>query len=124
MTRNKFVKDFMDLVKNVARLNNKCLKQGHSSLEGEVEDLNHENIKRGLYLIIDGADASIIDEIYTNKISFVKDKYERQFLTIIKRSLLGIKKKEDTRFLYFALCSLANLSKDEQNTIDSIVLRD
>ena len=124
MTRKNFVKNYTELVQCVLKLNKKSLKLGLSSLEEEVEDLNHEKLKKGLYLVIDKADAAIIDEIFSNMVSHIKDKYERLFLTIIKRSLLGIQKQENTRFLYAVLNSLANLSKDEQNEIDSLVLSD
>jgi flagellar motor component MotA len=124
MDRKDFIDMYTNLVKQVKRLNEKSLRQGIISLEEEVEDLDDENFKQGLYLIIDGVDPAIIDEIFSNKIAFEKDEYARQYKTVIKRALLGIQSGLNNHILYMILRSYADLTSKEINELDRLMMRD
>jgi len=124
MNRSQYFKAYTNFIQCAVRLNEKSRKHELSSLENEIFDLDDEDFKLGLRLIVDEVDAAIIEEIYSNKISFEKDKYVRQFKTIQKRAVLGIQKQENTRILYYVLNSYANLSKDEEHKIDCIIMSD
>jgi hypothetical protein len=118
MNEKKFIGNFTVLIQKAVMLNNKRRKYGITSLEEEVEDLDDEDLKQGLRMIIDGTDIAIVDEVMSNKISFIKDKYESRYKTIIKRVVLGIQKGMDTRSFIFVLFSLANLPPKEQKEIE------
>ena len=124
MNREEFIKTYIYLVKTVIRLNKVVIRNGHSALECEVEDIenNISSFKKGLYLIIDGVAPSIIDEKYTNYVRLSKDNYDRQLKEIIKRALLGIQKMERTSILIIALNSYANLSSEEENQIENLLV--
>ena len=124
MNREEFIKTYIYLVKTVIRLNKVVIRNGHSALECEVEDIenNINSFKKGLYLIIDGVAPSIIDEKYTNYVRLSKDNYDRQLKEIIKRALLGIQKMERTSILIIALNSYANLSSEEENQIENLLV--
>ena len=124
MTRSKFVENFTGFIQQAVRLNGKAKEYGISSLENEVEDLDDEDFKHGLRLIIDEVDAAIIDEIYSNKIAFAKGTYERRYKTILKRAVLGIQEGLNTRILVYVLFSYAGLTRSEQREIEYIVIRD
>jgi hypothetical protein len=69
-------------------------------------------------MIIDGTNIAIVDEIMSNKISFVKDKYESRYKAIVKRAVLGIHEELNTRNFIFFLFSLANLPPKAQMEIE------
>jgi flagellar motor component MotA len=124
MKRNQFINLFTDFVKKAIMLNKKRLEHDIQSLENEVEDLDDEDFKMGLRLIIDGYDPKILDEILSNKISFEKDKYTRIYKTIVKRTVLGIHEGLNNRILFFVLLSMAGLSPKEERKIELEILRD
>ena len=124
MTRKQFINLFTDFFQKALMLHNKRQKYGIQSLEEEVEDLDDENFKTGLRMVIDEVEPGIIDEIFTNKISFEKCKYRRIYMAIVKRALLGI--QEGLRYSSFisVLLSMVKLTKKEQSKIDVILLED
>jgi hypothetical protein len=75
-------------------------------------------------MIIDGFPPAIIDEIFTNKITFEKDEYTRQYKTILKRAILGIQEGLNNRILYYTLGSYTGLTPKEMNNLDYELLRD
>ena len=124
MTRIEFVKTYKDFLRLTVKLYEKARREGLLALEDEIEDIDDENFKIGLRLTVDGVASEIIDEIYSNKIAFEKDEYERQFRTIQKRAVLGLQRGENSRILFLVLNSYANLSKDEQREIDNALFND
>jgi len=124
MTRKKFIKMYTAFIQCAIRLNEKAGKYGVSSLEDEVYDLVDSDLRTGLRFVAEETNPAIIDEIFSNKISFEKDKYIRQLLIIKKRAVLGIQKQESTRVLYYVLNSYANLTSKESNYIDYIIFND
>ena len=124
MTRNEFFKTYRDFLKCAIRLYEKARREGLLSLEEEIEDLDEENFKTGLRLVVDGVASEIIDEIFSNIIAFEKDENERQFKIIQKRAILGLQRGENFRILFLVLNSYANLSKDEQKEIEYDLLND
>jgi len=124
MNKEEFIKIYIYLVKTVIKLNKIAIKNGHSALECEVEDLddNISSFKKGLYLIIDGAAPSVIDEQYTNNVRFTKDNYDRKLEEIIKRALLGIQRMERTSILIKELNTYADLSSEEENQIENLLV--
>jgi len=124
MTKRKFISSFMVFIKQAARLNEKRRMHGLSSLENEVEDLDDEFFKQGLRLIIDKTDPAIINEIFSNKIAFEKNKYMRRYMTIVKRAALAIQEGLNTRLLVLVLFSLADLPKKEQHQIECELMKD
>jgi hypothetical protein len=109
---------FSGFVKIAIMLNSKRIKYGIQALEEEVEDLDDEDFKMGLRMIIDEVDPGIIDEILSNKLSFEKNKYRRMYKTILKRTVMGIQEGLSNRILCFLLFSLADLTPKEQNKIE------
>jgi len=124
MTRKKFISMFTDLVKRAVRLNKKSLKFGIAAIEDEIEDIDDEFYKKGLRLVADGSDALIINEILSNDLTFIKNKYTCMYMTIIKRMVLGIQEKLSIRHLVFIALSLAGLSKKERYKIEMELLKD
>jgi len=124
MNKNEFFKSFKDFVLCASRLNEKARREGILSLEDEVEDLDDENFKMGLRLLIDGVASEIVDEIYSNLISFEKDEFMRRLMIIQKRALFGFYRGENNYILYKVLKSYANLSPDENKEIDSLMFKD
>ena len=124
MNRKNFVKQFNGFIQRAVKLNELARRHGLTSLECEVEDLDDEDFKQGLRFIIDEVPAGVIDEIYSNKITFAKGDYERRYKTIVKRTVLAIQAGLSTRLLVFVLFSYAGLTRDEQREIEYIVMRD
>ena len=124
MNREEFFKTYIYLVKIIIRLNKIVIRNGHSALECEVEDIDNSisSFKKGLYLIIDGVTPSIIDEKYTNYVRSAKDNNDRQLNEIIRMALLGIKKMERTSTLLKALNSYINISSEEENQIENLLV--
>jgi hypothetical protein len=124
MNRKEFITAYTYLVKQTMRLNAKRVKHGIPSLEEECEDLDDEDLRRGLYMTVDGADPAVIDEIFTNKIAFEKDKFTRQYKTILKSAVLGIQAGLQNRILYHALSSSAGLTSKETKGLDNTFMYD
>jgi hypothetical protein len=114
MTRTDFIKESGTLIKAAVRLNRIAIRHGIQELECEVEDLDDEDLRQGLYLLIDGAKPSKIDEIFSNKITFEKNNYARQYKTLLKRVLLAIREREKTESLIEILTSYVGLTKNEE----------
>ena len=93
-------------------------------MENEIFDLDDNDLRMGLQFIVGEAEPSVIDEIFSNKIAFEKDKYSRQLLTIKKRAALGIQKQEKFSVFYNVLNSYANLTSKECHKIDCLILLD
>ena len=74
--------------------------------------------------VVDGTAAPLIDEIMSNRISHEKDEYTRLFKTVQKRAVLGIQAGENTYILYHVLASLPDLTHNEEQKIESLILRD
>ena len=121
MNRKEFVKTYTGFMKSVKKLNKIAMRHGFSAMEIELEDLDFEDFRTGLYLIIKNVDPCIIDEIFTNLIQFTKNSFERQFKIIIKRAILGMQKRERTSILLMVLNSYANLSTKEANQIEDLL---
>ena len=124
MNRKKFIETYTRFMKSVQKLNKIAVRRGFSAMEKELEDLDFENVedfRMGLRLLIQEVDPCIIDEIFTNRIQFTKNRYDRQFKIIIKRAILGMQKKERTSILVKVLNSYANVSTKEENHIDDLL---
>jgi polyhydroxyalkanoate synthesis regulator phasin len=93
-------------------------------LEDEVEDLDDEDYKTGLRLIIDGYGAVKVDDFYTKIITAEKNKHTQVYKTIIKKLVLGTLALKDTKNLYDDLLSSAELTDKEQKEIDKNNLAD
>jgi hypothetical protein len=124
MNRKNFITAYTYLVKQTMRLNAKRLKLGIPSLEEECEDLDDEDFRRVLYMTVDGVDPAVIDEIFSNKIAFAKDKYARQYNTVLKRAVLGIQAGLNNRILYSVLKSYTGLTPKETKELDNIFMHD
>jgi flagellar motor component MotA len=121
MNRKTFFKKTADLIQKTLQLNNKVKEGGISSLENEIFDCNDEDLSRGLSFIVDEANAAIIGEYMSNKISFIKDKHTRIYKTILKRAVLGIQAQENSRNLFYILASYAGFTKDEQLELETLI---
>ena len=124
MNQKTFINEFTVFIKCAVKLNEGVKRNGLSSLDGEIWDLDDEYFKQGLSLIADKTDPAIIDEILSNKIACEKDKYARQYKTIVKRAVLAIQAGLDTRLLIFVLLSYANLPPDAQKKVECELMRD
>ena len=121
MNKKTFIAETTKLIQIVMKLNRKALKHGIPSLEEEVEDLDDEDLKRGLRLIIDGADTGTIEDVFSKKISFEKDKYTQMYLIVLKRSILGIQAREKSDFLLNVLMSCIDLEQKEKNEMGTLI---
>lgn len=124
MNKNDFFKSYKNFILCAKRLSEKTRREGILSLEDEIEDFDDENFKMGLRLLVDGIDYNTTDEIFSNLISYEKDEFVNRMLTIQKRTILGLYRGENTRILYLVLKSYANLTPDENNEIDCLMLND
>ena len=124
MTRKKFIKLYTDFLQCAIRLNQKAIRYGISSLNNEIYDLDDNDFRMGLRFAIDETEPAVIDEYFSNKIAFEKDKYTRQLMIIKKRAVLGIQKQEKFSVFYNILNSYANLSSKENHKIDCLILLD
>jgi hypothetical protein len=99
MNRDTFISEITKLIKIGLALNVKAVKYGIISLEDEVEDLDDEDYKIGLRMIIDGEEAAKVDGFYTKIITAEKDKYTQVYKTIIKELVLGTLALKDAKFI-------------------------
>jgi flagellar motor component MotA len=124
MTKNELIGKFTELAKRTLKFAAKAKKTNVSDLEDEVEDLDDEDFKQGLRHVIDGFPSAVIDEIFSNKIKFAKDEYERQYRSAMKRALLGIQAVEGPNMLARVLMSYIDLTQREKNQIEAVLMRD
>ena len=124
MNKKQFFGNFTGFIQRALKFNELKARNGLSSLEEYLEDLDDEYFKHGMRMVVDGVNAVHIDEILSNILAFEKDKYSRRYKTIVKRAVLGIQEGLSTRILAFVLMSLAGLPKDEQRKVEYIVYRD
>ena len=124
MNRKQFVQTYSRFIKSFIKLNRIAVRHGFSAMEIEVEDIDFEDFRMGLRLLIDKVDPSIIDEKFTNLIQFTKDKLEHQFRVIIKRAIQGMQKRERSSIIVVALNSYANLSKEEESQIENLLVHE
>ena len=122
MNRTTFIKETTRLIQKALKFNEKVKKHGITSLEEEIEDLDDEDFKTGLRMLVDGVNPGIIDEVLSNKLSFEKDKYMRIYRTIAKRTVQGMQEGLNSRTLFYVLLSLAGLSPKEQREMERIVV--
>jgi flagellar motor component MotA len=124
MNKNEMISKFTELAKRTLKFAKIAKKTNVSDLECEVEDLDDEDFREGLRHVIDGFPPTVIDEIFSNKIKFSKDEYERQYRSAMKRAVLGIQAVEGTNMLARVLMSHLDLTRKEKNQIESILMRD
>jgi hypothetical protein len=75
MTKKELIARLSDLIRYSLSFSKMVIKlKDVSVLEREVEDLNDEDFRQGLYFIIDGVPSTKIDETFSNKIAFEKNK--------------------------------------------------
>ena len=122
MTKKLFIKKFIDFIKLAMKLNAKKHEYGLHGLENETEDLENEDLKKGLRMVVDKVEPKIIDEIFSNTLSFEKNKYRFMYKSMIKRTVLGIQEGLNNRILFFILMSMADLSEKEKNKIEIEIL--
>ena len=122
MTRKELIEKFMILAKQTLSFAKMVIEaDDYTVLDSEVFDLDDEDFKRGLLLVIAGIPSSTIDEFYTNRISYTKDKYKRIYKTITKRAVLGIQAKESPYGLFYLLPSYIDLSKKERYKLEDFL---
>ena len=119
MNKKTFLTETYKLIRIALLLNEKARNHGIPSLEDEVEDLDDENFKIGLRMIIDGNDPKVFAEIISNRMSFEKNKYRRLYMTMVRRVVLGIHEGLRGRIFSYVLFSIAGLSFKEQRKIES-----
>ena len=119
MNEKQFISTITGFITIAIKLNNKRLENGLGSLEIEVEDLDDEYFRKGLRFIIDGVDSKIIDEIFSNYLSFEKDSYKNICMNMVKRTVLGIQEGLSNRDLFFILCSMTGLPLKEEEKVKS-----
>jgi len=124
MTKCKFIKTFTNFIKIAVAFCDKARREGLLALEEELEDLDDNDFKIGLRLVVDGTDGCLIDEIYSYMIENEKNKYKRRYKTIIKRAVLGIQQGINLRILILILLAIADLPHKEQSKIEYELLRD
>ena len=122
MTREELIEKFTILMKQTLAFAGMVIQADeYTVLDSEVFDLDDEDFQRGLLLVIAGTPSNMIDEYFTNKISYTKDENMRIYRTIIKRAVLGIQAKESPYGLIYLLPSFIDLSKEELNKIESFL---
>jgi flagellar motor component MotA len=125
MTKKELIAGLSDLIRYSLSFTKMVIESEDASvLEREVEDLNDEDFRQGLRFIIDGVSSTAIDEIFTNKIAFEKNKYARQYKTVLKRALLGIQARENPHSLLQVLMSYIDLPIKERNKTVSFIFDD
>jgi flagellar motor component MotA len=118
MTRNEFVQQYTDMVKNALYASKKARTEGLLALE---EELDHEMVDSrdifayGIRFVIDGVDQQIVDKILSNIVSQEKDEQARILKTIQKEAVLAIQEGMSPRIVYALLNSYADISiKDDE----------
>ena len=122
MTRKKFIDEYTSILQRAIALAGKSQQQGLLSLETEIEDIADEYFKQGLRFVVGGTAPRLIDEIMTNRIANEKDKYSSLLKTVQKRAVLGILAGEPFRVFYHVLKSIPDLTRNEEDKIDDIIL--
>ena len=122
MTRKKFIDEYTSILQRAIALASKSQQQGLLSLETEIEDIADEYFKQGLRFVVGGTAPRLIDEIMTNRIANEKDKYSSLLKTVQKRAVLGILAGEPFRVFYHVLKSIPDLTRNEEDKIDDIIL--
>jgi len=116
MNRIEFVEQYNSIVGKAMEYANKARREGLLALE---EGLEKEKIEGrdifdyGLRFVIDGTDASYIDEILSNIVDQEKDEQLRTLMNIQKRAVLSIQAGDNPRITYALLNSLADIPLNE-----------
>jgi len=125
MDKTVFIEMLIEHVELALRLNVKVQIEGFSSLKNEIEDLDNEDFKLGLRMAVyDDTDQALIDEIYSNMIMFEKDEYTRQYKSILKRTIKGMREGLSNYNLIHVLLSYADLTPDEKKEVEYEIIKD
>jgi len=111
LKQSDFLKQTADILRIVYKFSLKARREGLLSLEDELEDIDHEILKEGLRLVVDGTDSVIISDIISNKINAQQDENYKRILTIQKHSILSIQAGYNAVFMLHKLISFLNNSE-------------
>ena len=122
MNRTEFVEQYNAIVGKALKSAKKARREGLLALEEVLEKEKIEGrdiFDYGLRFVIDGTEASYIDEILSNIINQEKDEQLRTLMIIQKRAVLSIQAADNLRPLYPLLNSFTDIPLNEdKNRID------
>ncbi|GHV51631.1 hypothetical protein AGMMS49579_07360 [Spirochaetia bacterium] len=108
-----YVSVYHKIVKMTCDFSNRSRREGLLSLEENLEEIRRDDIYHiGLYLVVEGTDTSIIDDILSNLIEHETDHYKKTLKRIILEAVLSIQAGDNTLCTILKLNSMANIKND------------
>ena len=95
-------------ITKLVEFNDKSIKEGLASLEGELEGLGEGFLKDALRLLLDGTEANVINRLLSNRIDMEQDEEARRLKTMQKEAVFGIYEGYNSRIFLFLLLSRIN----------------
>lgn len=121
MTKEEFVKAYIEFLDIALALEEKALREGLLSLEENLDEekANARDIFHyGLRYVIDGTDTLIIEKILTNIVEQEKDEYLRKFKNIQKEAVIGIQLGFNPQIFYSLLNSYTDFAYKSEFNFD------
>jgi len=109
MKREEFVQSYNQLMDWAAGMNTKARREGLLSLEGELENIDDEFLKRGMRLAVDGIAPEFIEKILSNLTAQEKDEYARIIKTMQKEAVMMIQGGIETLLMLNVLNSYTDI---------------
>jgi flagellar motor component MotA len=116
MTRDEFVKKYVEIAKRALEYSEKSRKEGLLSLEDDLDQakINVRDIfEYGMSFVIDGMDCGVIEEILTNIIKREKDEDMTILKNIQKEAVIMIQAGTNPRLLCAVLNSYTDIPLQE-----------
>jgi flagellar motor component MotA len=116
MTRDEFVKRYIEITGRALECSEKARREGLLALEemSNQEKIDERDIfEYGLRFVVDGTDNKIIEKILSNIIEQEKDEDMIKLKTIQKEAVLMIQEGSNPRLLYAVLNSYTDMAIKE-----------
>jgi chemotaxis protein MotA len=78
-----------DLITKLMAMSEKARREGLLSLEDQLEDVDDEFLKKGMRMVVDGTDATVIEDLLSNEISQMNGRHNRRIAAINMWATLG-----------------------------------
>jgi flagellar motor component MotA len=107
-----FCNCYYRLAETILNLTEKARKEGLLALEEEFEDLPGEFIKKGMRLVVDGADSEVIRRLMLTELEREHDFYRRNLMKVAMEGVLSIQAGANPVILSFLLAHLVNIENN------------
>jgi len=116
VSHRSFVSHYFKMIETLIRFSKKARREGLLALEDVIKDLEGDLFKRGLRLIVDGAEAEVVRKILGAETEREHDHYRKKLMEIATEGVIGIRNGYETFRLVLPLNNMVDIM---DNPIDA-----